>query len=93
VVVVRGFHWKLRSTLALLPYFGDIMCIAGTFVYTVEFNEMIHESMFYTISAHRTKVGAVKAMQKFKTERFMDEFWYMTQPWCAFRYGKLCIQE
>jgi hypothetical protein len=54
---------------------------------------MIYESSFYTVSIHRTKHGAVRAMQKLKTEMFMGEFWSMEQEWSAFRFGKLRIQE
>lgn len=67
--------------------------IAGSVVYTVQFNDMIYESSFYTVSIHKTKAGAVRAMQKLKTEMFMGEFWNMEQEWSAFRYGKLRIQE
>ena len=66
---------------------------SGSVVYTVEINDMIYESSFYTVSAHRTKAGAVRSMQNIKTEKFMGEFWDTEQEWSAFRYGKLCIQE
>jgi hypothetical protein len=72
---------------------SDSSPAACSVVYTVEFNDMIYESSFYTVSIHRTKHGAVRAMQKLKTEMFMGEFWSMEQEWSAFRFGKLRIQE
>lgn len=35
-------------------------------IWTVQFNPMVYESAYATISMHKTKKGAMKAMQKHK---------------------------
>lgn len=43
-------------------------------LYTFEYCDCIHESTFATMSIHRTKQGAYKAMRKFIVEKYMKEY-------------------
>lgn len=66
---------------------------AGSVVYTVLLCPMIYESSYHTVSIHRTKAGAVRAMQKLKAEMFTGPDWEYDEEYTYFKYGKLQIQE
>jgi len=59
-------------------------------VYSVLICDCIFESSFATVSLHRTKRGAVKAMNRLKKEYFYD---YPFYDYMRLRYGKQEIGE
>jgi len=66
---------------------------SGLVAYTVLLNPMIYESSYQTVSIHRTKAGAVRAMQKLKTEMWASYEWEWNEEFTDFKYGKIEIKE
>lgn len=51
------------------------------------------ESAFETISLHRTKLSAVQAMTKLKTEKFYDELDKFNGSWQKFCYKIFTLKD
>lgn len=52
------------------------------YVYIFQYNPCIHESVFATISLHKTRSSAYKAMKRYITDEYNE--WRE----CGIRYGK-----
>lgn len=62
-------------------------------IYAVLYNYFIMESAYETISLHKTKVSAAKAMLALKSEKFYDTLDNFNEDWQKFGYKIFLLKD